>query len=73
MLNVRPVVHILGWIACALAMILCLPAVIDRLYGNPEWEAFAAAGPSLVFLDWSVCSPPKPKGPSRSISAKRFW
>ena len=65
MLNVRPVVHILGWIACALALVLCLPAVTDRLYGNPEWEAFAAAGAIAGFLGLVGVLATKTKAPTQ--------
>jgi len=55
MLEIRPVAHILGWIACATACVLCVPAIADFAAGNKEWEAFfattigaACIGASLV-------------------------
>ncbi len=60
MLEIRPVVHILGWIACATAGVLCLPAVADLAAGNPEWHAFftttiaaACVGATLVLATQS--------------------
>lgn len=50
MLNVRPVIYILGWIACAMAAVLCLPAATDAYFGNPEWEAFLLSALISVFL-----------------------
>jgi trk system potassium uptake protein TrkH len=43
MIDIRPVVQILGWIACSVALALLLPALADLSYGNPDWHAFLVA------------------------------
>jgi len=54
MLDIRPVVHALGWISCATAGVLCVPAVTDVMAGNPEWKAFVAASLGAVMLGVSM-------------------
>ena len=43
MLDIRPVVHLTGLIACFVAAALCLPALADLVYDNPDWKQFTAA------------------------------
>lgn len=54
MLNLRPVLHILGWISCALAMVLCIPAIADGFAGNPEWEIFLEVALTTLFVGGAV-------------------
>ena len=62
MLDVRPVVYILGWISCAMAAVLCLPAATDVIAGNPEWEAFLGAALGSAFLGGISVMAARPKG-----------
>lgn len=43
MVDFRPVIHILGWLAGIMASIMCLPALIDLVYGANEWKTFFLA------------------------------
>lgn len=49
MMDIRPVLLVVGWILCLLACAMVVPAVVDGLAGHEEWLAFiAAAGLTLV-------------------------
>jgi len=73
MLNVRPVVHILGWIVCATALILCLPAATDLAYGNPEWSAFLSAGIVAAFSGGVCVLATRPKGIKQNLNIRQAF
>ncbi|PIW28965.1 MAG: potassium transporter TrkH [Rhodospirillales bacterium CG15_BIG_FIL_POST_REV_8_21_14_020_66_15] len=50
MLNIRPIVHLMGLLACFVAVLLCVPAVTDAAYHNKDWEAFASAALIVGFI-----------------------
>jgi trk system potassium uptake protein TrkH len=50
MIDVRPVVQILGWIASCIALAMLLPALADLSIGNPDWHAFLTAGLLAGFI-----------------------
>lgn len=54
MLNLRPVLNILGWISLALSAVLCVPALADGLAGNPEWKIFLEVGIASAFIGGAV-------------------
>jgi len=54
MLNLRPVLNILGWISCALAGVLCLPAIADAVAGNPEWKIFLEVAITTAFVGGAI-------------------
>lgn len=62
MLDVRPVIYTLGWITCAMALVLCVPAIIDILHGDLEWEAFVTAGFGAAFVGGACVVAYRPKG-----------
>ena len=39
-MDLRPVFYIIGFLLCALSLILCIPGIVDAYFGNPEWEIF---------------------------------
>lgn len=41
MIELRPVVHLLGWIAVLTGLLLMLPTLTDASVGNPDWVPFA--------------------------------
>ncbi|MEX1109243.1 MAG: TrkH family potassium uptake protein, partial [Dongiaceae bacterium] len=43
MLDLRPVLYVLGLLLIALAAAMLLPALIDMLDGRPDWRAFLAS------------------------------
>ena len=49
-LDHRPVIHVLGLLACCVAVLLCVPALIDLAYGNPDWQRFILAAAISGFL-----------------------
>ncbi|AVM75062.1 TrkH family potassium uptake protein [Magnetospirillum gryphiswaldense] len=49
MIDFRPVLQIIGWILCLLALSMTVPAAIDAMAGSGQWMAFiASAGITLV-------------------------
>jgi len=54
MLNLRPVLNILGWISLALAGVLCVPAIADAIAGNPEWVIFLEVCITTAFIGGTV-------------------
>lgn len=62
MLDVRPVFYVLGWLTCAMAVVLCVPAVIDIIHGDLEWEAFFGAGVFAAFVGGACIVAFRPKG-----------
>ena len=43
MLEFRPVVFLTGLISCFLAAALCIPALVDLAYKNPDWKSFTVS------------------------------
>ena len=54
MLNIRPVVHLLGLLACFLALLLCIPALTDAIYHDKDWEPFTAAALTTGFIGFGA-------------------
>ncbi|MCV6595997.1 MAG: TrkH family potassium uptake protein [Mangrovicoccus sp.] len=40
MLDLRPVIHVIGWLVVALGATMLLPAAVDFIDGNDHWMAF---------------------------------
>lgn len=49
-LDLRPVFLILGLLVSALALAMLLPAAVDALAGNPDWQGFLAASAICLFF-----------------------
>lgn len=62
MLNLRPIVYILGWISCAMAVMLCLPAIIDAVFHDAEWEVFLLTAIVALFIGGVSIYATRPKG-----------
>ena len=50
LIDIRPVVQILGWLSCSVALALLVPALADYGVGNPDWHAFIVASVLAGFL-----------------------
>ena len=61
MLNIRPVVHLLGLLACFLAVLLCIPALTDAIYHDKDWEPFTAAALTTGFIGFGAAIAAWPK------------
>jgi trk system potassium uptake protein TrkH len=40
MLNLRPVVHLMGLLACSMSALLCIPALTDVAFHDADWHGF---------------------------------
>ena len=43
MLDIRPVIHLMGLLCCCVAVALCVPAVADLIVGSDDWQNFMVA------------------------------
>ena len=46
----RPVFLVIGILLITLALAMMLPAIADRIAGNPDWQVFLAAALFSLFL-----------------------
>ena len=49
-MDFRPILMIVGTLLATLALVMCVPAVVDAFQGNPDWEVFAASAGVTLFL-----------------------
>lgn len=49
MLDIRPVLQIIGVVLCLLALSMAAPALIDLIDGDSEWQVFAASAGFTLF------------------------
>ncbi len=50
MIEFRPVVFILGILLSVLAVAMIIPAVVDAMFGHPDWQVFTAAAGATLFV-----------------------
>ncbi|MAN79888.1 MAG: potassium transporter TrkH, partial [Magnetovibrio sp.] len=61
MLNLRPVVHLLGLLACFVAVLLCIPALTDAIYHDQDWKPFVTAALVTGFIGFGAAIASWPK------------
>lgn len=49
-MDFRPILMIVGSLLATLALVMCVPAVVDAVHGNPDWQVFAASAGVTLFL-----------------------
>lgn len=54
MLNIRPILFILGLLLTTLALAMSLPALIDALTGHSDWQVFLASAGLTMFIGISL-------------------
>ncbi|MEE2746476.1 MAG: hypothetical protein VX617_06310 [Pseudomonadota bacterium] len=54
MIDFRPIFLIIGFLLTTLAIVMVIPAVVDALAGNPDWQVFAVAGAVTLFVGVSL-------------------
>ncbi|MEP1028790.1 MAG: potassium transporter TrkH, partial [Alphaproteobacteria bacterium] len=54
MLNIRPVVHLLGLLSCFIAVLLCIPALTDAVYHDQDWKPFVTAALVTGFIGFAL-------------------
>jgi trk system potassium uptake protein TrkH len=50
MVEYRPVIFIVGILVSILAVAMAIPAIVDLLVGNPDWQVFIAAAATTLFV-----------------------
>ncbi|MGB8275489.1 MAG: TrkH family potassium uptake protein [Alphaproteobacteria bacterium] len=50
MIDFRPVFFVIGILLTTLAVVMCLPALIDAAWGNPDWAVFASSAAITLFV-----------------------
>lgn len=54
MMDFRPVLMILGMLLAMLAFGMCIPALVDAVLGNPDWQVFAVSAGLTLFVGVSL-------------------
>ena len=72
MLDVRPVVHVLGLLACGVSAMLCVPAAADLLYGNSDWRKFVVAALIVGLVGSCAAVATNREGPVRLTLRQAF-
>ncbi|MCW8914614.1 MAG: TrkH family potassium uptake protein [Magnetovibrio sp.] len=54
MMDFRPILMILGILLATLALGMCLPALVDAIQGNPDWQVFAVSAGLTLFVGVSL-------------------
>ena len=49
-MDFRPILLIIGTLLATLALVMCVPAVVDAFHGNSDWQVFAASAAVTLFL-----------------------
>ena len=50
MLDFRPVLHVIGMLLATLGVAMLVPAIVDMLADNRDWQVFAAASMTTFFI-----------------------
>ena len=67
MIDFRPILLILGFLLTTLAIVMMVPAAVDIVAGNPDWQVFAVAGGVTLFIGVSLSLTSRAGGASLSI------
>ncbi|OEJ69220.1 TrkH family potassium uptake protein [Magnetovibrio blakemorei] len=54
MMDIRPVMMILGILLATLSVGMCIPALVDAMRGNPDWQVFAVSSGLTLFVGVSL-------------------
>ncbi|MDA1090933.1 MAG: TrkH family potassium uptake protein [Proteobacteria bacterium] len=49
-MNLRPVLLIIGFVLMAVSVAMCVPAAVDGIAGNPDWQAFTFSAGATLFV-----------------------
>ena len=50
MMDFRPIFMIVGLLLSTLAFGMCVPAIVDAFFGNPDWQVFAVSAAVTLFV-----------------------
>ena len=50
MMDIRPVIFVVGVLLATLAVVMCVPAVVDYSLNHSDWEVFAVAAGVTFFV-----------------------
>ncbi len=73
MIGLRPVLHIVGWLLVALALVMAVPGMADAAAGNGEWRMFAISGGLTVFVGLALVLGSRMPGPWMGLSARQAF
>lgn len=49
-MDLRPAIFVVGLLLATLAVVMCVPGIVDYVYGHPDWMVFAAAAATTMFI-----------------------
>jgi Trk-type K+ transport system membrane component len=61
-IDLRPVLFLLGWFLAALAAIMMVPALVDAAAGNPDWATFLTSSLLTLFVGVSLALATRQQG-----------
>lgn len=56
MIDLRPILLIVGVLTCALGVFMFAPALVDLAYGGPDWRGFALSAGLVIFVGGSLAA-----------------
>ncbi len=65
MINLRGVVHVLGWVTGMIGLMLIIPAMVDLAYQNEDWKSFARTAALALFIGGFIVLATKASRPVR--------
>ncbi|MGE5545597.1 MAG: TrkH family potassium uptake protein [Solirubrobacterales bacterium] len=72
MIDVRPVIFVNGFLLLVLAAAMGVPALVDVVYADPDWQVFAASGVVTGFIALAMVLGAKPEG-RLSLTARQAF
>ena len=54
MIDFRPIFFVIGVLLATLAIVMFVPAIVDLIVGEPDWQVFGAASGLTLFIGVSL-------------------
>ncbi len=61
-MDFRPAIFTVGVLLATLAVVMCVPAVVDFALGHPDWQVFAAAAGTTFFVGATMALTTRARG-----------
>lgn len=72
MIDLRPILFVIGILLAILAVAMTLPAAVDASFGDPDWSVFAGAAAVTGFFGASLMLATRPSGEVRMTLHQAF-
>lgn len=61
-MDFRPAIFTVGVLLATLALVMCVPAIVDFALGHPDWQVFAAAAGTTFFVGATMALTTRARG-----------